>query len=155
VASRYADMAASPEFRDLGAPSLTNTTPSAHQREVRNMIVAKILEDYAANGTRPVEAMLVDPTATMSTVKGPAPIHLSDTPMAPPVGGGGPHHGGGHAGSPPGVGKHHAPGDDAARVAIASGAAQVAGEDAGAKASYAKKRRDADDRNRHIKGDVD
>ena len=45
--------------------------------------------------------------------------------------------------------------DDAARATIASGAAEVAGEDAEAKASYAKKRRDADDRDRHIKGDVD
>ncbi len=155
VASRYATMAASSDFRDLGAPSLTNTTPSAHQREVRNMIVAKILEDYAANGTRPVEAMLVDPTAAMGTVKGPGPVYLSDTPMGPAAAGAGPHHAGGHAGSAPGVGAHHAPGDDAARAAIASGAAKVAGEDAEAKASYAKKRRDADDRNRHIKGDVD
>ena len=117
VASRYAAMAGSPEFRDLGAPSLTNTAPSAHQREVRNLIVAKILEDYAANGTRPVEAMLVDPSATMGPVKGPAQIHLSNTLMGPAAGGGGPHQAGGHAGSAPGVGAHHAPGDDAARAA--------------------------------------
>ena len=99
--------------------------------------------------------MLVDPSATMGPVKGPAQIHLSNTLMGPAAGGGGPHQAGGHAGSAPGVGAHHAPGDDAARAAIASGAAKVAGEDAEAKASYAKKRRDAEDRNRHIKGDVD
>jgi conjugal transfer mating pair stabilization protein TraG len=45
IASRYAEMAASPEFRDLGAPSLTNTTPSPHQREVRNMIVGRSLSN--------------------------------------------------------------------------------------------------------------
>jgi conjugal transfer mating pair stabilization protein TraG len=56
IASRYAEMAASPEFRDLGAPSLTNTTPSPHQREVRNMIVGRILEQYAAEGLAPVRA---------------------------------------------------------------------------------------------------
>jgi conjugal transfer mating pair stabilization protein TraG len=61
IASRYAEMAASPEFRDLGAPSLTNTTPSPHQREVRNMIVGKILEQYAADGMAPVQAGLQDP----------------------------------------------------------------------------------------------
>lgn len=138
VASRYAEMAASPAFRDLGAPSLTNTAPSAHQRDVRNMIVAKILEDYAANGTQPIEAMLVDPTATMGAVKGPGPVHLSDTPMASPTGGGRGHHAGGSAGSATGTGAHHAPGDDAPRAAIARGAAEVAGEDAAAKANFNK-----------------
>ena len=136
VASRYAAMAVSPEFRDLGAPSLTNTAPSAHQREVRNLIVAKILEDYAANGTRPVEAMLIDPAATMGTVKGPGPAHLSDTPMAPAAGGGDLHHASGHARTAPGVGVHHAPGYDAARAAIARGEAEVAGDDAAAKAKF-------------------
>jgi conjugal transfer mating pair stabilization protein TraG len=70
IASRYAEMAASPEFRDLGAPSLTNTTPSPHQREVRNMIVGKILEQYAADGMAPVQAGLQDPAATMGSVRG-------------------------------------------------------------------------------------
>ena len=138
VASRYAAMAASSDFRDLGAPSLTNTTPSAHQREVRNMIVAKILEDYAANGTRLIEAMLVDPTATMGTVKGPGPVQLSDTPMAPAAGSGRPHLAGGHAGAAAGNEAHRAPGDDAARAAIARGAAEVAGEDASAKTKFDK-----------------
>jgi conjugal transfer mating pair stabilization protein TraG len=138
VASRYAAMAASPEFRDLGAPSLTTTAPSAHQREVRNMIVAKILEDYAANGTRPVEAMLVDPTETLGTVKGPGPVHLSDTPMAPAAGSGRPRLASGHAEAVVGTGVHHAPGEDPARAAIARGAATVAGEDAAAKAKFDK-----------------
>ncbi len=137
VASRYAAMAGSPEFRDLGAPSLTNTAPSAHQRDVRNLIVAKILEDYAANGTRPVEAILIDPATTMGTVKGPGPVHLSDTPMAPAAGGGDLHHASGHARTAPGVGVHHAPGyDDAARAAIARGEAEVAGDDAAVKAKF-------------------
>ena len=138
VASRYAAMAAAADFRDLGAPSLTNTTPSAHQREVRNMIVAKILEDYAANGMQPVEAMLVDPTATTGTVKGPGPVHLSDTPMVPAADSGRPHLAGGHAGAVAGTGAHHAPAEDAARSAIARGAAEVAGEDAAARAKFDK-----------------
>jgi conjugal transfer mating pair stabilization protein TraG len=75
IASRYAEMAASPEFRDLGAPSLTNTTPSPHQREVRNMIVGRILEQYAAEGMAPVQAGLVDPAATMG-VCGPAEFSM-------------------------------------------------------------------------------
>ena len=136
VASRYAEMAASPEFRDLGAPSLTNTTPSPHQRDVRNMIVAKILEDYAASGIGPVEAMLVDPSATMGAVKGPGPVHLSDAPMAPPPGGGRGHQTHGVPGTASGASSHHFPGDEAARAAIARGAAEVAGEDAAAKAKF-------------------
>jgi hypothetical protein len=61
-------MAASPEFRDLGA-SLTNTTPSPHQREVRNMIVGKILEQcgrwHGAGSGR-----LAGGSATMGSVRG-------------------------------------------------------------------------------------
>lgn len=155
VASRYAEMAASPEFRDLGAPSLTNTTPSPHQREVRNMIVAKVLEDYAANGTQPVEAMLVDPTLTMGNVNDPGSVHLSDAPMSPPVDGARGHHAGEHVGKASGAEAHHAPGDDAARAAISRGAAEVTGEDSAAQASFARKRTDADARNRHIKRDVE
>jgi conjugal transfer mating pair stabilization protein TraG len=81
IASRYAEMAASPEFRDLGAPSLTNTTPSPHQREVRNMIVGRILEQYAAEGLAPVRAGLVDPAATMGAVPAPAEFSM---PQATP-----------------------------------------------------------------------
>ena len=155
VASRYAAMAASSDFRDLGAPSLTNTAPSAHQREVRNMIVAKILEDYAANGTRSVEALLVDPTATMGTVMGPGPVHLGDTPMAPPAGSRHGHQASGGSGSAAGIGTHHAPGDDAARAAIARGAAEVAGEDTAAKARFGSAARKADDQDAKTKREVD
>lgn len=155
VASRYAAMAASPEFRDLGAPSLTNTAPSPHQREVRNMIVARILEGYAATGTRPVEAMLQDPAAVMGSVQGPRPVNLPDVPMSTPASGDGGHghrvvgRGGSRAG-----GEHHAPGEDAARAAIARGAAEVAGEDAAAKAGFARKAGAADANDATIKRDV-
>ena len=117
--------------------------------------MAKILEDYAANGTRPVEAMLVDPTATMGTVKGPGPVHRSDTPMAPAAGSGSPHLAGGHARAAAGNEAHRAPGDDAARAAIARGAAEVAGEDAAARAKFgqsAAERKPQDDKiNRDVK----
>ena len=145
VASRYAEMAASPDFRDLGAPSLTNTAPTPHQRDVRNMIVAKILEDYAVSGTGPVEAMLVDPSATMGDVTGPRALHLTDVPMPPPAGGRRSHRSDEHAGSAASAGAHHAPGDEAARVAIARGAAEVAGEDAAAKARFGSAQRKADE----------
>lgn len=138
IASRYAEMAASPEFRDLGAPSLTNTTPSPHQREVRNMIVGRILEQYAAEGLAPVRAGLVDPAVTMGTV--PAPAEFSMPAAAPRP------HGRRSAGSAPGRTPrgsnadsgtgHHAPGDEAARAAIQRGAAQVAGDDAAARREF-------------------
>jgi conjugal transfer mating pair stabilization protein TraG len=123
IASRYAEMAASPEFRDLGAPSLTNTTPSPHQREVRNMIVGKILEQYAADGMAPVQAGLQDPAATMGSVRGPAEFSMPSAAPRP--------QGRRSAGSAPrrepqgsdgasGTGRH-APGDDAARAAIQRG----------------------------------
>jgi len=154
VASRYAQMASSPEFRDLGAPSLTNTTPTPHQRDVRNMIVAKILEDYAASGTGPVKAMLVDPSATMGTVRGPEPVHMPDVPMSPRAGSGRRHPSGRHTGASPGVDEHPAPGDDAARAAIARGAAEVAGEDAATKARYAHKASTADASDSTINRDI-
>ena len=72
IASRYAEMAGSADFHDLGPPSLTNTTPSPHQREVRNMIVGRILEQYAADGLAPIRAGLHDPNASMGAVQGPA-----------------------------------------------------------------------------------
>ena len=86
IASRYAAMANSPEFRELGAPTLTNTAPSPHQREVRNMIVARILEDYAANDTGPIEAMLQDPTVSMGSVQGPGPVKPPNVPRPLPSG---------------------------------------------------------------------
>lgn len=138
IASRYAEMAASPEFRDLGAPSLTNTTPSPHQREVRNMIVGKILEQYAADGMAPVQAGLQDPAATMGSVRGPAEVSMpSATPR--PQGrrsagsspGRAPRGSNAGSGTPP-----HAPGDDAARAAIQRGAAEVARDDAAAKRDF-------------------
>ena len=136
VASRYAEMAASPDFSDLGAPSLTNTAPTPHQRDVRNMIVAKILEDYAASGTGPVEAMLVDPSAAMGVVEGPRPVRLHNASGSTPTGGGPGRSSGLHTGAAPGIDEHHAPGDDAARAAIARGAAEVAGQDDAAKAGF-------------------
>ena len=146
IASRYAQMASTPEFRDLGAPSLTNTAPSPHQRDVRNMIVAKILEDYAARGTGPVEAMLQDPTATMGSVQGPGPVKLPNSPMALPGGVGGGHVPVVHRHRPSGLGgpvagggDHPAPGEAAARTAIDQGAAELAGQDAAAKSEFAKK----------------
>lgn len=156
VASRYAAMAATPEFSDLGAPSLTNTAPSPHQREVRNMIVAKILEDYAANDTRPIEAMLRDPTETMGTVRGPGPVDLPEEPMA--LAGGASGHAGaarGHrASASGGTGDHHAPGEDAARAAIARGATEVAGEDATAKERFTRRTASAETDDTIIRRDV-
>lgn len=138
IASRYAEMAASPEFRDLGAPSLTNTTPSPHQREVRNMIVGRILEQYAAEGLEPVRAGLVDPATTMGVV--PAPAEFSMPQATPrPQGRRGAGSADRHSPQNPEVGSgtaHHAPGDDAARAAIQRGAAQVAGDNAAARREF-------------------
>lgn len=138
IASRYAEMAASPEFRDLGAPSLTNTTPSPHQREVRNMIVGRILEQYAAEGLAPVRAGLADPAATMGAV--PAHAEFSMPQATPrPQGRRGAESTARHMPQNPEVGSgtaHHAPGDDAARAAIQRGAAQVAGDDAAARREF-------------------
>jgi conjugal transfer mating pair stabilization protein TraG len=133
IASRYAAMANSPEFRDLGAPALTNTAPSPHQREVRNMIVARILEDYAANDTGPIEAMLQDPTATMGSVQGPGPVHLPDIPISRQAAIGGGHDPVGFKSS-----QQNVPGDEAAEEAIARGAAEVAGANTGAKVRFDK-----------------
>ena len=82
--------------------------------------------------------MLVDPTATMGTVKGPGPVHLSDTPVAPTGSSGHGHRAGRHPAAMTGTGAHHARGDDAAHAAIARGAAEVAGEEAAAKARFDK-----------------
>ncbi len=161
IASRYAAMAGSPEFRDLGAPALTNTTPTPHQREVRNMIVSSILEDYAANGTGPIRDMLQDPTATMGSVQAPGTVHLPNVPMsssAGVAGGHGPfapgHRTSGHGGSGGSGGDHHAPGDDTTRAAIARGAAELSGQDAATKAGFAQKAGVADANDTGIKRDV-
>lgn len=135
IASRYAAMASSREFRDLGAPSLTSTTPSPRQREVRNMIVARILEEYAAEGLAPAEAGLRDPVAEMGAVRGPAPVQQP----RPTVRSGSPRRmrraaarasaGQDMGGSPVQPQPHIAPGDQQARDAIDRGAADVRRED--------------------------
>lgn len=156
IASRYAEMAASPEFRDLGAPSLTNTTPSPHQREVRNMIVGRILEQYAAEGLAPVRAGLVDPVATMGGARGPADSSMPGATPGPQgsrrarSSGGQPTRAS-NAGS---GGGNHAPGDDAARAAISRGAAQVAEDDAAARTTFAQKAVSTDADDQRIKRDT-
>jgi conjugal transfer mating pair stabilization protein TraG len=132
IASRYAEMAASQKFRDLGAPSLTHTTPSPHQREVRNMIVGRILEQYAAEGMTPTLAGLQDPTATMGNVKGPADFPMPGTgPASEPRARGArfpslsPNHVQ-NSGTPKGaISPHKAPGDQRARTEIEKGADEV------------------------------
>jgi conjugal transfer mating pair stabilization protein TraG len=123
IASRYAEMAGSAEFRDLGAPSLTNVTPSAHQREVRNMIVSRVLEEYAANDTLPIEAMIKDPSAMMGGVQGPGPIDLLAS--RPSVGSA---HGRGSNSGPHGS-EQSAPGDQSVRDRIAKGAAKLSAQE--------------------------
>jgi len=157
IASRYADMAASPEFRDLGAPSLTNTTPSPHQREVRNLIVGRVLEQYAADGMAPVQAGLQDPATTMGAVRAPAEFSMPTAEPKP--------QGRRGAGSPPRQAPHrsnagsaavqHAPGDDAARAAIQRGATVVAGDDAAVKADFRNKGQIMDGKDSKIRKDVD
>jgi conjugal transfer mating pair stabilization protein TraG len=126
IASRYAEMANSAEFRDLGAPSLTNVTPSAHQREVRNMIVSRVLEEYAANDTLPIEAMIKDPSAMMGGVKGPEAINVpSSMPSPASV----------HSkrtGSTVQNSGELAPGDENARATIAQGTSEMGQERAAA-----------------------
>jgi conjugal transfer mating pair stabilization protein TraG len=50
VASRYNEIANSERYAGLGAPSLSNVNPTAHQAEVRSQIVSEILRDYALSG---------------------------------------------------------------------------------------------------------
>lgn len=76
IASRYDKMAQSPEFRDLGAPALTKTDVSAHQREVRAMIVSRVLQDYAANDMAAVQEHIKDPVEARGAVRGPGAIHM-------------------------------------------------------------------------------
>jgi len=154
IASRYAEMAA---FRDLGAPSLTNTTPSPHQREVRNMIVGRVLEQYAADGLAPVQAGLQDPDASMGAVRGPAEFSMPSAaprPQGRSGTGSKPRHAPqGSADGSSGT-AHHAPGDDAARVAIRRGAAEVAGDDASARTTFAQKAASTDADGKRIKRDT-
>lgn len=156
IASRYAEMAASPEFRDLGAPSLTNTTPSPHQREVRNMIVGKILEQYAADGMAPVQAGLQDPATTMGSVRGPAEFSMSSAtprPQGRRSAGSALRHAPQGSDGAPEAGRR-APGDDAARAAIQRGATEVAGDDAAARATFARKAAATDVEDKRIKRDT-
>ena len=53
VASRYNEIAKSEKYAGLGAPSLSNVNPTAHQAEVRRAIVGDILKDYALEGAGP------------------------------------------------------------------------------------------------------
>jgi conjugal transfer mating pair stabilization protein TraG len=132
IASRYAAMAGSAEFRDLGAPSLTNVAPSAHQREVRNMIVSRVLEEYAANDTLPVEAMIKDPSAIMGGLRGPGSI---DLPSSMPSLGSARREfsvSGGHGSA------HAAPGDRSTRDRIAQGAEELSAQEASATSKFDK-----------------
>jgi conjugal transfer mating pair stabilization protein TraG len=122
IASRYAEMAASPEFRDLGAPSLTNTTPSPHQREVRNMIVGRILEQYAAEAWRRFGRGWI--RLRRWGVPGPAEFSMPQATPRPQgrrsAGSAARHAPQGSADGSPGT-AHHAPGDDAAAGAAEGG----------------------------------
>jgi len=161
IASRYATIAASPEFRDLGAPSLTSTTPSPHQREVRNMIVARILEEYAANDLGRVQGALRDPMEEMGAVRGAGPFAVPPEAAQPQTGH--PHHS--HSGQGPSSSAHHqidaeqqshtAPGDRQARDAVDRGAAEVRREDVSVKADFEKNARTAAERDAKTTRDVD
>jgi conjugal transfer mating pair stabilization protein TraG len=160
IASRYASMAASPEFRGLGAPSLTSTTPSPHQREVRNMIVSRILEEYAANDLGRVQRALKDPVDAMGAVRGAAPVSAphraaqmhTGRAHRTPLG----QSSGASARDQAGAERqpHIAPGDQKARDTIGRGAADVRREDADQNRSFSKKNLEAQDRNRKIDDDV-
>ncbi len=130
IASRYAEMANSAEFRDLGAPSLTNVTPSPHQREVRNMIVSRVLERYAANDTLPVEAMIKDPSAIMGGVQGldriNVPASATSTGSTYTR----------RSGSGSRGGEKSAPDDGSARAIIAQGSAELTGQKAAADSKF-------------------
>jgi conjugal transfer mating pair stabilization protein TraG len=161
IASRYAAMAASPEFRDLGAPSLTSTAPSAHQREVRNMIVARILEDYAASGLAQAEGSLRDPVEAMGAVRGSAPIAPSHGATTQGTSTG-PRRTSNHGHGPgpqqrPDVepAPHTAPGDQQAREAINRGAIDVQREDSATNSEFAAHKKARESRDTKIKRDVD
>lgn len=76
VASRYNAMANSAKYAGLGAPSLDNVTPTAHQSMIRDQIVSDVMTEYAlegasqgaalrqevAGGVKPVEHQLSIPT---------------------------------------------------------------------------------------------
>jgi len=161
IASRYANMAASPEFRDLGAPSLTSTTPSPHQREVRNMIVSRILEEYVANDLGRVQGALNDPVNTMGAVRGAAPVSTPYRAAPAHTGHARPGHSGQvrESGAHEPVGAemlpHIAPGDQNVRDAIDQGAAEVRREDGSVKAEFEKNARTAAEQDGKTIRDVD
>jgi conjugal transfer mating pair stabilization protein TraG len=102
------------------------------------------------------EAMLRDPTVTMGQVRGPGPVNLPRAPTSAPAGTAGHlHNPVSLSGSVKSDGSHLAPGDGGARVAIARGAAEVAGEEAASIGSFQHKSEDADARAKKIKRDVD
>ena len=51
IASRYHALATSEKYAGMGAPSLQNVNPSAHQAAVRREIVSDIIRDYALEGS--------------------------------------------------------------------------------------------------------
>jgi conjugal transfer mating pair stabilization protein TraG len=51
IASRYHAVATSEKYAGMGAPSLQNVNPSAHQAAVRREIVSDIMRDYALEGS--------------------------------------------------------------------------------------------------------
>jgi conjugal transfer mating pair stabilization protein TraG len=51
IASRYHEVASSEKYAGMGAPSLQNVNPSAHQAAVRREIVSDIMRDYALEGS--------------------------------------------------------------------------------------------------------
>ena len=161
IASRYASMATSPEFRDLGAPSLTSTMPSPHQREVRNMIVARILEEYAANDLGRVQSAIKDPVDALGAVRGVAPVSMEHGGASGHTAN--QHHG--HSGKGPALSTHEqpsaeqqphtAPGDQQTRAAIDRGAAAVRREDGKVEADFNAGAREAKGRDGKIKREVD
>jgi len=143
IASRYDQMARSPEFRDLGAPALTKTDVSAHQREVRSMIVSRVLQDYAANDLSAVQAQIKDPVSERGAVHGPGTIHVpTHVPSMP-------------TGMPPVGGESGAvPGQQAAQDSVGAGKRSIATQAAQVKGAFSNRSAAADRDDAEIKGRV-
>ncbi len=143
IASRYAQVASSPAFRDLGAPSITNVNPTAHQQQVRAMIVNQIVADYAESGLVGARGQMESTRAALGA-SAPLATPASYAPPQSPFGshpGAGGHHSGPSGASSPTLGPqtpHGAPGDDKARAAIALGAGQLQAQEKAAEAAFGK-----------------
>jgi conjugal transfer mating pair stabilization protein TraG len=143
IASRYNQMAHSPEFRDLGAPALTKTDVSPHQREVRSMIVSRVLQDYAASGLSEVQAQIKDPVSERGAVHGPDAIHVPTHMPSMPRG-------------MPSVGREggSVPGQQEAQDTIAAGTRGTATQAAKVKGAFSNRSVDGDKDDAEIKGRV-